>query len=194
MELGLEKLPWYGQIATFLAVAVAGFVVFQMYWAQPTGLENETLQLQLNQLRLRAAALQSTADRLQEYQAEVSELEAQLDDLRAVFPDRRNTSRFLRRLQTLAAQTGLSVRAVTPQESEPQESYSAWPTRLELVGTYHELGLFLERVGAFSSVITISDVSIQALDPPESNATILVECTATTYALSEATDVSEPAV
>ena len=28
MELGLNKLPWYGQVAAFLIVAIAGYLVF----------------------------------------------------------------------------------------------------------------------------------------------------------------------
>ena len=35
MELGLDGLPWYGQIATLFLVAVAGVVVFHVYWVAP---------------------------------------------------------------------------------------------------------------------------------------------------------------
>ena len=186
MELGLEKLPWYGQIAVFLAVALTGLVVFQMYWAQPGDVENETRRLQLNQSRLRIAGSLAAASRLPGYQAEVVELESRVEDLRAVLPERPDASQLMRRLQEFAAQTGLSIRAFTPREVEAREAYSAWPVRLELLGTYHALGLFFDRVGASSQVVTISDLSIEATDSPESNATIRVACTATTYVLNEA--------
>ncbi len=186
MELGLEKLPWYGQIAVFLAVALTGLVVFQMYWVQPGDVENETRRLQLNQSRLRIAGSLAAASRLPGYQAEVVELESRIEDLRAVLPERPDASQLMRRLQEFAAQTGLSIRAFTPREVEAREAYSAWPVRLELLGTYHALGLFFDRVGASSQVVTISDLSIEAMDSPESNATIRVACTATTYVLNEA--------
>ena len=78
---------------------------------------------------------------------------------------------------------------------EPQELYSAWPTYLQLVGTYHSLGEFFDRVSKFSQIITISDVAIRAIDPPQLNATIRASCTATTFVLNDRSSepVSEPA-
>ena len=148
--------------------------------------ENETRRLQLNQSRLRIAGSLAAASCLPGYQAEVVELESRIEDLRAVLPERPDASQLMRRLQEFTAQTGLSIRAFTPREVEAREAYSAWPVRLELLGTYHALGLFFDRVGASSQVVTISDLSIEATDSPESNATIRVACTATTYVLNEA--------
>ena len=88
-----------------------------------------------------------------------------------------------------------SIRGFTPQAVEPQALYSSWPTHLELVGTYHSLGEFFDRVSKFSQIITISDVAIRAIDPPQPNATIRASCTATTFVLNEqsAEPASEPA-
>ena len=47
-----------------------------------------------------------------------------------------------------------------------------WPIRLQLDGTYHNLGMFFDRVSKFSRIINISDVVIRAKEPPELNLTI----------------------
>jgi len=195
MKLGLNKLPWYAQITTFLVVAVAGFVVFHWYWVVP---QRETMAGREQELALKRLdinrALQ-TASQLREFETEVSELAARLESLRAVLPEERDASELLRRLQTLATQSNLSIRGFTPQAAEPQELYSAWPTHLELVGTYHNLGEFFDRVSKFSQIITISDVAIHALDAPQMNATIRASCTATTFVLNDQSGEpgSEPA-
>ena len=196
MELGLNKLPWYAQIATFFVVAVAGFVVFHWYWVVP---QRETMAAREQELALKRLdinrALQ-TASQLREFETEVEALGARLESLRAVLPEERDASELLRRLQTLATQSNLSIRGFTPQSVEPQVLYSAWPTHLELVGTYHSLGEFFDRVSKFSQIITISDVAIHALDPPQMNATIRASCTATTFVLNDQSGESgsEPAV
>ena len=195
MELGLNKLPWYAQIATFLVVAVAGFVVFHWYWVVP---QLETMTAREQELALKRLdinrALQ-TASQLREFETEVSELGARLESLRAVLPEERDASELLRRLQILATQSNLSIRGFTPQAVQPQELYSAWPTHLELVGTYHSLGEFFDRVSKFSQIITISDVAIHAIDPPQMNVTIRASCTATTFVLNDQSGElgSEPA-
>ena len=195
MELGLDKLPWYAQIATFLLVAVVGFFVFQFYWVTPQRAAMAVRQQELALKRLDINRALETASQLREFEAEVEELGGRLESLRAVLPEERDASELLRRLQTLATQSNLSIRGFTPQAVEPQALYSSWPTHLELVGTYHSLGEFFDRVSKFSQIITISDVAIRAIDPPQPNATIRASCTATTFVLNEqsAEPASEPA-
>lgn len=190
MELGLDKLPWYGQIATFLLVSLAGVLVFHSYWVTPYRDEMAQRELELNQKRIEMARAKQTASRLTEVRQGVAEVEARLDELSAVLPGEKDAGALLRRLQALAAQASLSIRAFTPQAADMQELHSEWPSRLELVGTYHNLGLFFDRVSKFTQVINISDVTIRAIDPPERNATVSAECTATTFVLNEtSTDV-----
>ena len=185
MELGLNKLPWYGQVGTFLLVALAGFVVFHLYWVVP---QQEAMAVRREELALKRIdinrALQ-TASQLRQFEAEVAELGRRVDSLRAILPEERDASELLRRLQALATQSSLSIRGFTPQAVEPRELYSAWPTRLELVGTYHSLGTFFDRVSKFSQIITISDIEIRAIDPPQLNAAIRASCTATTFVLND---------
>ena len=185
MELGLDKLPWYGQITTFLLVAVAGFVVFHVYWVIPVTDEMSLAEEELAELRLEINEALQTASQLRQVEAEVEGLTGRLESLSAALPAGRDASALLRQVQTLAAQSNLSIRAFTPQAVEQMELHSAWPIRLELNGTYHNLGLFFDRVSKFSQVIAISDVVIRAIDPPQLNATISAECTATTFVLNE---------
>ena len=203
MELGLDRLPWYGQIATFLLVAVAGFVVFHLYWVAPARDEMSLAGQNLAQLQLEINQSLQTASRLRAVEGDVEDLEGRLESLAAALPEERDAPTLLRRVQTLAAQSNLSVRAFTPQAVERRDLHDAWPIRLELNGTYHNLGLFFDRVSKSSQVIAISDVVVSALDPPELNATITAECTATTFVLNdEATEgpalsgpaLSEPAL
>lgn len=198
MELGLDRLPWYGQIATFFLVAVVGFLVFHMFWVAPVRDEMSLAEQNLAQVRLEINQSLQTASRLRAVEGDVEGLVGRLESLGAALPEERDAPALLRRVQTLAAQSNLSVRAFTPQAVERRDLHDAWPTRLELNGTYHNLGLFFDRVSKFSQVIAISDVVIRALDPPQLNATITAECTATTFVLNgentESSSVTEPAL
>lgn len=198
MELGLDRLPWYGQIATLLLVAVVGFLVFHMYWVVPVRDEMLLAEQSLAQLRLEINQSIQTASRLRAVEGEVEDLFGRLESLAAALPEEHDAPALLRRVPTLAAQSNLSVRAFTPQAVDRRDLHDAWPIRLEVNGTYHNLGLFFDRVSRFSQVIAISDVVIRALDPPQLNATITAECTATTFVLNEERTegpaVTEPAL
>ena len=192
MDLGLSKLPWYGQIAAFLVVAVAGFLVFHTYWVVPQQDDMALRQQELDRKRVDINRALQTASQLPAFEASVAELDARLESLRAVLPEEKDAGALLRRLQTIATQSNLSIRAFTPQAAVVQAFHSEWPSRLELNGTYHNLGIFFDRVSRFSQIINISDVEIRAIDPPELNTTISAACTATTYVLNE-TSIEESA-
>ena len=183
MELGLNKLPWYGQVAAFLIVAIAGYLVFHSYWAVPAQEDIALRRQELNRKRVDISRALQTASQLPDFEAGVEELSTRLENLRAVLPEEEDAGALLRRLQTLATQSNLSIRAFTPQAATLQALHSEWPSRLELTGTYHNLGIFFDRVSKFSQIISINDVTIRAIDPPQLNATISAGCTATTFVL-----------
>lgn len=192
MELGLNKLPWYGQVGAFFLVSVIGFLVFHYYWAVPQQ-DSMTIQEQeLAQKNLEIRRAQQTANQLPEFQAEVEDLQTQLDGLSAVLPEQRDASELLRRLQTLAAQSNLTIRAFVPQAMAQQELHSEWPIRLQLIGTYHNLVTFFDRVSKFPRIIRVGDVLIRPLEPARLNATVAAECTATTFVLNETAPAEAP--
>jgi Tfp pilus assembly protein PilO len=64
--------------------------------------------------------------------------------------------------------------------------HAEWPISLELEGTYHSLGMFLDRVSKFPRIINVGALVITQQDPPTSTVTMKINCTATTFVLVEA--------
>jgi type IV pilus assembly protein PilO len=64
--------------------------------------------------------------------------------------------------------------------------YAEWPIGLELDGTYHNLGSFLERVSKFPRIINVNGIHIKTKDGGGPEQTISAQCTATTFVLVEA--------
>ncbi|HJN44261.1 MAG: hypothetical protein CL477_17995 [Acidobacteria bacterium] len=194
MELGLNKLPWSGQIGAFLLVAIALFVVFRIYYIGPQRDAQAQKQVELEQKLAEVEQAQQDAIELAEFQAEVDDLNNRLEALSAVLPEQEEVAGLLRRLQTFASQSNLTIRAFQPQAAIMREMHSEWPIRLQLDGTYHNLGMFFDRISKFSRIINISDVVIRVREPAELNLTITAECTATTFVLLEPPEAeAEPA-
>ncbi len=191
MDLGLNKLPWYGQVGAFLAVAITLFLVFRFLYVGPQLEAQAEKQVDLEQKRSEVAQAEQDAIELAAFQTEVDDLNKRLEALSAVLPEQQEVAGLLRRLVTFAVQSNLTLSAFQPQDTVTQEMHSEWPIRLQLDGTYHNLGTFFDRVSKFSRIINISDVVILAKEPPELNLTISVECTATTFVLLDAPEPEE---
>ena len=64
--------------------------------------------------------------------------------------------------------------------------HAEWPINVELDGTYHNLGMFFDRISRFSRIINVGSVRIRAKDKPDPNSSIQVALVATTFVLVEA--------
>ncbi len=193
MELGLNKLPWYGQILAFLLVAIVLLGAFWFYYLGPQDEAQALKQAELERKRTELDQAEQDNIELEEFRAEVDDLNNRLDALSAVLPAQEEVAAMLRQLQTFAVQSNLTIRAFRPQAAVMQEMHSEWPYRLQLDGTFHNLGMFFDRISKFPRIINISDVVIRAKEPPELNLTITAECTATTFVLLAVPAAAEPA-
>ena len=115
-------------------------------------------QTRLTALRSDIARGVATARRLPEFEAQVSQLEGRLDNLKQVLPEEKDVADILRRIQGLATQSNLSIQRFTPQAAVQQALYAEIPYRLQAEGTYHNLGLFFDRVSKFPRIINVSQI------------------------------------
>jgi type IV pilus assembly protein PilO len=183
MDLSLNKLPWYAQFGLFAVLSIALAGVFYQFYVTPFQAEMDTRRQQLASLRVDIAKGQATANQLNQFKQQVSELEARLESLKAVLPEQKDVADLLRRIQTLATQSNLAIRGFKPAPSVTKSLHAEWPIALQLDGTYHNLGMFFDRVSKFSRIINISNIDIRAKPLPAPNSTITAECVATTFVL-----------
>ena len=185
MELSLSKLPWYGQIGAFVAVAAGAIFGFWYLYVSDVQIELDTRQSRLTALRGDIARGEAAVQRLPEFQGQVTELEGRLESLRAVLPEEKDVADILRRVQGLATQSNLTIQGFTPQPPKQQPLYQELPFKLRAEGTYHNLGFFFDRISKFPRIINVGDIVIRAKPSQDPNATIVAEVVATTFVLQE---------
>jgi type IV pilus assembly protein PilO len=188
MDLGLNKMPWYGQILLFGVLAGITVYGFEYFYASDQRAKLETKQSELQQVRDRVTRGKAIAAQLPQFQAQVADLESRLEGLKAVLPETRDVGEMLRRVQTLATQSNLTVRTFRPQPLKKKELHTEWPMQLEFDGTYHNLGLFFDRVSKVPRIINISNVGIKGLDAKqqaEQGNTVAATIIATAFVLDD---------
>ncbi len=186
MELGLNKMPWYGQMLLFGVLAGLTVYGYEYFYAGDARVKLEGKNQELAQVRARVQRGQMIAAQLPQFQAKVADLETRLEVLKTQLPEQRDVGEMLRRVQTLATQSNLVVRTFRPQALKQKELHTEWPMLLELDGTYHDLGLFFDRVSKVPRIINISDIGIHAQDPKtqaEQGKTVSASVIATAFVL-----------
>jgi len=192
INVSLSKLPWYSQVGVFVALSLVMGGAFWNWYARAAQESIDAREVQLTALRGNIDRGLTTARRLPEFRREVEQLEAQLERLRAVLPEEQDVADLLRRVQAMATESRLTIRGFKPRAVTKRQMHAEWPIGLELEGTYHDLGSFLERVSKFPRIINVGSVHVRARDG-QVGSTITAECTATTFVLLDEQAPAAPA-
>ena len=182
----LTKLSLGGQLAVSLVVAaVIGGAFWYFYWSPAVEEENKK-RTRLEGLEKEIRALEVTANKLQEFQREVALLEARLETLKRILPQTKETPDLMRKVQALAAQSNLTINNFTPGPTVNKEFYQEWPIAMGLVGNYHNLALFFDKVSRLPRLVNVNNIKITAMGAQTASQTITVGNTATTFVYIEA--------
>jgi type IV pilus assembly protein PilO len=184
-KFSLATLPWKAQLAVFVGLSLAGAGAFYYFYEMPLQVRLAASEQQLSTVRGRINKGLTTARQLPEFRKQVADLQARLDGLKPILPDEKDAADLLRRVNTLAVESNLTIRSFTPQPIATRTMHAEWPITLELEGSYHNLGLFLDRVSKFPRIINVGGLDIRGKNQPSPNSTIDVTCTATTFVLIE---------
>ena len=185
INISLSKFPWYSQVGVFVVLSLAAVGAFWNWVARDAMASIAAREAELATINQSIERGLTTAKRLPEFRREVEQLEAQLVRLRAVLPEEQDVADLLRRVQAMATQSRLTIRGFTPRTVTRRQMHVEWPIGLQLEGTYHDLGTFLERVSKFPRIINVGNIHIRAQETPTGTTTITAECTATTFVLIE---------
>jgi type IV pilus assembly protein PilO len=177
----LTKMSTGGQlgVAAVTAILIGGLFYWQ-YWG-PAVEEENTKTAQLDRLRQEIRQLEVTASKLQDFQREVALLEAKLETLKRILPPEKETPDLMRKVQSLAAQSNLTIKTFTPAATVNKEFYQEWPINMAVDGTYHNLGYFFDRVSRLSRLVNVGNLKINAAATQSASRTISANCVATTF-------------
>jgi type IV pilus assembly protein PilO len=188
----LTRLSLAGQLAVSVVIGLLICGGFYYFWYADKVEEVNRKTAEKEQLNASIRALEITASKLQEFQREVQLLEAKLETLKRILPPEKETPDLMRRVQQLASQSNLIIRRFNPAATVNREFYQEFPINVDVEGTYHNLGMFFDRVGRLSRLVNVGNVKIKAQGNQTANNTIAASCTATTYVYVDAPPAPPP--
>lgn len=186
-DLSLSRLSWRVQLGVFVALSLGAGGAFHRFIEAPTHDRIAERRRELATIRARIDKQLLIARDLSVFRTEVAELRARLNGLRSMLPVETDGTDLLRSVHSLAGQANLRIRGFRPQAMKSGELHAEWPVGLELEGTYHNVGAFLDNIGKFPRILTIDGLTIRGKALPQPNTTVDVACTARTFVLLDKT-------
>jgi type IV pilus assembly protein PilO len=157
----LARLKWYYQ-ALLVAVICGGLLAgFWYMYLTPIQTEIASKNAKANELRGLVAKSEARQRELAQIKKEALELQEKLERAKSVLPLEKETDQIFRAVQLQAAGSGLRVLRVAPRSTVEHDAFTEYPIDLEVNGTYHNVGTFLDRIRQLPRIVNINGLKLQ---------------------------------
>src|SRR5262245_373965 len=158
----ISKLKWYYQAALVAAICGGLLGAFWYQFLNPMEVEIEGKTKQVADLQTLVAKSEAHVKELAKIKEDTLALEAKLEMLKSILPLEKETDEIFRAVQLQAGASGLKVSRVNPKATIDHEVYTEYPIDLDVTGTYHNVGTFLDRIRQLPRIVNISGLRLQS--------------------------------
>lgn len=127
---------------------------------------------------------------LDKFKGQVEKLNAELTSALTQLPNEKEIPEILKSISRLGRESNLEFTLFKPKPEEPQQFYARVPIDLVVVGSYHNTGLFFDKIGKLPRIINVVDFNMTRVKDSkarerETDILIRTSCLITTYRFIE---------
>ena len=199
MALTLDDKPWWVGLLVGVVLAVAAVFAVEYALVKDIKAEIASADTQISELEKKIQQGRAAERKLPQFREEVKRLELELEKLRRILPSTRNTEEIINKIKSLVDQGEFTLKSMTfpPLGAGSADPYVEWPISIAVDGRYHDLAILFNRLGNFSRIMNVEQISINALGSQDQK-TISSNFVAKTFVYTEpkddapAADASKP--
>ncbi|MDA8163769.1 MAG: type 4a pilus biogenesis protein PilO [Desulfobacteraceae bacterium] len=156
----INKLGKNQKVAIVAGAVALPLALFYFLLYSPKHKEITDLEANKASLEQEIGQLEAKARKLEEHKAEMAEIEQSFRIASQLIPEQKEIPSLLTSISGLATNSGLEIITFTPQKEVPKDFYAEIPVVMQVKGTYHNFGHFLDQVGHLPRIATISNISM----------------------------------
>jgi type IV pilus assembly protein PilO len=190
---GFAKLKWHVQL--LIIALICGGALGGLWYSmlQPISAEIETKSKQASELEANVKRLTALKERYEQFKKEALALEARLGELKKVLPQDKDIESILSQVQASARNSGLHIQQGVSKPVVDHEAYSEWPIEMQVLGDYHSLGAFLQKIRELPRIVNVGKLRVDSRSgtaPDIGRLSIGASYEATTFVYREIADVA----
>ena len=120
-----------------------------------SGLENE-----LNKLSKELNESKAITRDLQKFKEQVERLNLELTNALTQLPNEKEIPEILKNISSIGKASNLEFTLFRPKPEEPQQFYAKVPIELNILGSYHNTGIFFDKISKLPRIINVVDFNM----------------------------------
>ncbi len=161
-------------------------LVYYLVGFQPRLRTLRTLEERYESLGRELRENQVIAENLPRVKEEVRRLDEELARALEKLPNKEEIPSLLQTISDLGRDSGLEFLLFRPGKAEPKDFYAELPLEMQVVGRFHDVAVFFDKVGRLPRIVTIqsSDFGSPKVGP-DGSVKLTVSCRAVTFKFLE---------
>jgi type IV pilus assembly protein PilO len=156
----ISKLSTSKKVILLLVVLGALTAVYYLLFYSSNRETLDQLTNELNQEKQKLSKSMAIYRDLQKFEEQVEKLNRELQVVRTQLPDEKEIPELLKNISSLGKESNLEFTLFRPKPEEPQPHYSKVPIELNTIGSYHNTGIFFDRVSKLPRIINVVDFNM----------------------------------
>lgn len=186
-------LKWTARKKALLWIVVCAAVVavYVFFGYRPQTEKLQALQADYDRLGTELRENQTIDENLERVREELERLDAKLEEALKKLPETEEIPNLLETVSDLGKDSGLEFLLFKPAPPAPQTFYAEVPLELQMLGRYHDLAAFFDKVGRLPRIVTIQDIDFGNPKPDQAGTTLKVSCRAVTFQYIEPSEEAQ---
>ncbi|MGA3114751.1 MAG: type 4a pilus biogenesis protein PilO [Syntrophobacteraceae bacterium] len=135
---------------------------------------------QITNQRNKLVTLKAAVAKVGVLEKEIAQSEEELTKLLMLLPDQKEIPGLLENVSRLGSKVGLENILFQPQPEVIKEFYATIPIRLDLLGTFNDLGVFLDSISKLDRILKVESLTLTR-QKDKQGALLQVACNIVTY-------------
>ena len=135
-------------------------VAFYFLSYSPKTVEINKLQSQQKKLENEIKKVEKASREITKHRAEMAETKLMFAKASALLPQQQEIPSLLTSISDLGQNSGLDFLSFVPKNERRKEFYADIPVDIKVRGTYHNVGVLLDKISDLSRIVTVSNINM----------------------------------
>jgi type IV pilus assembly protein PilO len=145
-------------ILIVILVVIAGLYLYVFFL--PGRNELNTTRIELSRLTKELNESKAITRELQNFKEQIAKLNEELKTALTQLPNEKEIPEILKNISSLGKESNLEFTLFRPKPEQPQQFYANVPIELVVLGNYHNIGLFFDKVSKLPRIINVVDFNM----------------------------------
>jgi type IV pilus assembly protein PilO len=160
LDTKLAGLGKQQKLAIFVASMLIPALLFFFLVYSPKNKEIAKMMKDNLYLNGEIQKVEAIADKLDEHKAEKARVELQLKAASLLLPKQKEIPNLLTDISENGTSSGLEFVSFTPKPERNQQFYAIIPVAIQVTGSYHKIGTFLDKISKLNRIVSVNNISL----------------------------------